>query len=304
MNRNRNLRMEGALRADTRALLLFFLVACIPPWIGWSLLTFGVVPQHAPYAPLLYITGWGASIGGLVATYTSEGLGGVQRLLGQAVRVGVPVRWWLYVLLVPPALQSCVALLSFAFAGKPVAMDPAVLLSLATPAMLIPFLFGPLGEELGWRGFLLPRFVQRFSVLPACLIVGVTWAGWHWPLAYQAIVQAPGREIVSRVWAITCMSFMIAAVYLRTKSLLLAMIMHWNFDSVLQLSPNLFPGVPAGDSSALVQWGGLSVLALFAALTVPALLTVEREEGLISLGRGRKPDRVGADNSFGPHGNR
>ncbi len=271
------------------ALLLYLVIACIPPWIGWSLLTFGVVPQHAPYAPLLYITGWGASIGGLVATYASEGRGGVQRLLSQAVRVGVPVRWWLYVLLVPPALQTCIALLSFILAGKPVAIHPAVLLSLATPTMLIPFLFGPFGEEFGWRGFLLPRFVRRFSVLPACLIVGVIWAVWHWPLAYQAIVQAPGREIVSRVWAITCMSFMIAAVYLRTNSLLLAMIMHWNFDTMLRLS-NLFPGVPTGASSALVEWGGLSVLALFAALTVPALLAVEREEGPFRRKRGRKLD--------------
>ena len=276
--------MENLNRSRARhALLLYFLIACIPPWIGWSLLTFGVVSQHAPYAPLLYITGWGASIGGLVATYASEGPGGVRRLLGQAVRVRVPVRWWVYVLLVPPALQSCLAFLSFVFARKAIAINPAALLSLATPAMLVPFLFGPFGEEFGWRGFLLPRFVRRFSVLPACLTVGITWAVWHWPLAYQAIVQAPGREIISRVWAITCMSFMIAAVYLRTQSLLLAMIMHWNFDSMLQLSSHLFPGVPTGASSALVQWGGLSVLAVFAALTVPALLAVEREERTSSL---------------------
>lgn len=46
--------------ADRRALPLFFLVACIPPWIGWSLITFGAVPQGARYAPLLYITSWGS----------------------------------------------------------------------------------------------------------------------------------------------------------------------------------------------------------------------------------------------------
>jgi uncharacterized protein len=272
----------GALRADTRALLLFFLIACIPPWIGWSLLTFGLVPQNAPYAPLLYITGWGVSAGGLFATYASEGRGGVGRLLRQAVHAGVPVRWWLYVLLVPPAMQTCIALVSFAFAGARVVIGPAALLSLTTPGMLLPFLFGPFGEELGWRGFLLPRFARRFSVLPACLIVGVISAGWHWPLEF---VHASGREIVSIVWAITCMGLMIGAVYLRTKSLLLAMIMHWNFDSMFQLSPKLFPGVPAGASSTLVQWGGLGVVALFAALAIPTLLAVELGEGLGSFAR-------------------
>jgi uncharacterized protein len=264
------------LRRETKALLVFFLIACIPPWIGWSLLTFGIVSQKAPYAVLLYITGWGASLGGLVATGVSEGFSGVRRLLGQAVRAGAPVRWWLYVLLVPPAVQSCAALLSFALAREPVAIDPAALLSLASPAVLFPFFFGPFGEEFGWRGFLLPRLVQRYSVIPACLIVGVIWGAWHWPLEYQAIVQAPGKTILSLLWATTCMSFMIAAVYLRTKSLLLAMIMHWNFDSMLQLSPKLFPGAPTGVGFPLAQWVGLGVLALFAVLTIPTLLARER----------------------------
>jgi hypothetical protein len=75
------------VQTDARALQLFFLIACIPPWISWSLLTFGFVPQSVPYAPLLYLTGWGCSAGGLVATYASEGRGGARRLLGRAVRV-------------------------------------------------------------------------------------------------------------------------------------------------------------------------------------------------------------------------
>jgi len=258
------------MRAETRALSLFFLIACIPPWIGWSLITFGVVPQNAPYAPLLYITGWGCSAGGLVATYASEGRGGVVRLLAQAVRVSVPVRWWLYVLLAPPAMQMCVALVYFKLAGVRVSVNPAALLSLATPAVLLPFFFGPFGEEFGWRGFLLPRFVQRFSVVPACLIVGLIEALWHWPLEYQVMGPLMGAAV--------CMSFMIGAVYLRTKSVLLAMIMHWNFNSMWQLSPKLFPGVPVGGSSAWALWGGLGVMILFAVLTIPALLAIERRE--------------------------
>jgi uncharacterized protein len=269
------------MQVDTRALLLFFLIACIPPWIGWSLLTFGVIPQNTPYAPLLYITGWGCSAGGIVATYARAGRSGVLRLLGQAVRVNVPVLWWLYVLVVPVAMQTCVALASFAFAGVPVVIHPAALLSLATPALLFPFLFGPFGEEFGWRGFLLPHLVRRLPVLPACLIVGVIEALWHWPLEYQQMAGLVGYAV--------CLSFLFAAVYLRTKSVLLAMIMHWNFNSMGQLSPKLFPGVPAGDSSVVVA---LVVMALFAALTIPTLLATQRAEGLSPLGRSGELDRA------------
>ena len=179
----------------------------------------------------------------------------------------VPARWWLYVLVVPPAMQTAIALVSFRLAGARIVMHPAALVSLASPAMLLPFFFGPFGEEFGWRGFLLPRFVQRFSVLPACLIVGVIWALWHWPLAYQVMGGL--------VWVAICMSFMIGAVYLRTKSLLLAMIMHWNFDAMAQLAPKLFPGVPVAGSAAFV-WATLGIGGLFAALTIPALLAFQR----------------------------
>ncbi len=43
------------------------------------------------------------------------------------------------------------------------------------------FTFG-LGEETGWRGFLLPRLQGKYSALTSSLIVGIIWAGWHSPM--------------------------------------------------------------------------------------------------------------------------
>ena len=40
---------------------------------------------------------------------------------------------------------------------------------------------GPLGEELGWRGFLLPRMLERMRPLSAALILGAIWMIWHVP---------------------------------------------------------------------------------------------------------------------------
>ncbi len=61
---------------------------------------------------------------------------------------------------------------------------------LAAPWMLIPFassilLFGPLPEELGWRGYALDGLQTRWNALTSSLILGMMWAGWHLPLFFM-----------------------------------------------------------------------------------------------------------------------
>ena len=41
---------------------------------------------------------------------------------------------------------------------------------------------GPLGEEGGWRGYLLPRLLERGNEARASLIIGIIWALWHLPI--------------------------------------------------------------------------------------------------------------------------
>ncbi|WP_316825458.1 type II CAAX endopeptidase family protein [Pedobacter miscanthi] len=39
-----------------------------------------------------------------------------------------------------------------------------------------------LGEEIGWRGFLVPELSKRFGFGTTSLITGLIWAAWHYPL--------------------------------------------------------------------------------------------------------------------------
>ena len=56
----------------------------------------------------------------------------------------------------------------------------------------IHLIMGPLGEELGWRGFLYPALRSRIGWMGAALGVGAIWALWHGPLW---LIDSPQSEI-------------------------------------------------------------------------------------------------------------
>jgi membrane protease YdiL (CAAX protease family) len=55
------------------------------------------------------------------------------------------------------------------------------------------------GEELGWRGFALPRLAERFGAARASLVLGVIWAFWHLPQFYIQGADTLGQSFL--VWA-------------------------------------------------------------------------------------------------------
>lgn len=76
-----------------------------------------------------------------------------------------------------------------------------------------------LGEEIGWRGFLLPRLTGRFGFNIGCLISGCIWAVWHYP----ALLLADYNSGTPKPYALTCFTLMVIAMafvmgWLRLKS--------------------------------------------------------------------------------------
>ena len=83
------------------------------------------------------------------------------------------------------------------------------------------------GEELGWRGFALPRLQARRSALAASLIVGSVWGAYHFPLF---LLGTPIRPLALFLpFAISCaiMSIFYTWMYNGTGgSLLIVVLLH------------------------------------------------------------------------------
>lgn len=76
-----------------------------------------------------------------------------------------------------------------------------------------------LGEEIGWRGFLVPELSKTVSFTGTALISGVVWALWHYPI----LIFADYNAGTATWYALTCFTVMVVAIsfvfaWLRLKS--------------------------------------------------------------------------------------
>jgi membrane protease YdiL (CAAX protease family) len=102
-------------------------------------------------------------------------------------------------------------------------------------ATMISRISTALGEEIGWRGFLVPELAKQMSYTKLSLLSGITWAAWHSPLLLFADYNAG----TNRWYAMGCFTVMLVSIsfvfaWLRLKSASL-----WPA-TVLHASHNLF----------------------------------------------------------------
>jgi membrane protease YdiL (CAAX protease family) len=93
-----------------------------------------------------------------------------------------------------------------------------------------------LGEEIGWRGFLVPELAKRFSFSATAVLSGAIWALWHVPIivfaGYNAGTGWRGLAIVFANMIGLC--FVLTWLRLKSGSLWTAVILHASSNRLIQ----------------------------------------------------------------------
>jgi len=139
---------------------------------------------------------------------------------------------------------------------------------------------GPLGEEIGWRGVLLPQLMQRVSPLAASLVVGVVWYAWHVPL-YAAEDKLPGLgEHVFFLYTCLALSVIFTWFFLKSNASTFLMIyVHDASNYATFLRAKLFP------KDATSPWPLAVYAALLLVLACAAAIVLARGNGARSADR-------------------
>lgn len=208
---------------------------------------------------------------GIVAlwfTFRERGREGIRTLLGRLIQWDVGGRWFAFALLFMFGVKLLVALVTRVSTGTwPVFGDEAVPLMFGA-AILSTLSGGQTGEELGWRGYALPRLAIRFGLGPACILLGAIWAAWHLPLFFILGGDTVGQSFPFYTLQVIALSVAIGWLYMKTRgSLLLTMLMHAAVNNTKDIVPSAVPGAtnPWALHASLTGWLTLATLWLCAA---------------------------------------
>ena len=229
-------------------LAVFVVLAFALSWSVWPLVVLN--PASSPMVP------FGPALAALAVTALAGGRRAVLDLLRQLTRWRAGARWYLAALS-PLALTPLASLLAVAAGAPSPDVDLSATVTGVPVLLLTTLVVVGLFEELGWRGYALPRLQRRHPPLTSALVLGAIWLLWHLP---ELVSDPTGqRPVLPFAVTVLAQSVILTWLYGSTEAgLPLAMTFHAAADTAARLVLTSFD-----DAAHLLVWwwaAGLYVL--------------------------------------------
>jgi uncharacterized protein len=251
-----------------KQLLTFFGLAYLISWIIWLPLYGGIFGlTNLPALPFQHaLGGLGPLISSVLTTWIFLKKDGLKQLLAQCLQPK-PLLYLAVALFSPFILALIALLISYVIDKAPLDLS-GLLRSKEFPQFnfLIVFIYNLIffgfGEEVGWRGFALPRLQNKSNALTATLALTVFWALWHIPLFFYrpGYVNMGFGGIMGWVFSLLTGSILLTWLYNSSKaSLLICAVFHATID-VAFTADLANPNVINYMGFLITVWGILTIL--------------------------------------------
>jgi membrane protease YdiL (CAAX protease family) len=254
------------------AVILFSVVTFALSWLLWAAAVvvmggdFAHPSRFAGLGNMLYLLGvFAPALVALALTVARDGAEGARTVLRRTVAWDVSVRFYLFAILFYPVARLAAATLQRALLGTwPDPASESLGLMFVATVVSAPV---QAGEEVGWRGFLLPRLSARIGLPAASIVTGIVWASWHLPFFFAAGTDKSGQPFPAYLAGVTALAVAMAWLYWRTHgSLLLTMLMHAAVNNLRPVAtPVLTGSSPFGVHAPFVSWATVGMMWIAAA---------------------------------------
>jgi uncharacterized protein len=236
-------------------------------WTIWGFLIISGLNCGSHLWKLIFVAGLsGPLIASTFMAYVIGGKAELVRLLKRALPMKVPIHWYILALGLPPAMLIASAVICKESLHENLRLFDSSLAALVPMFIWLMFRSGPVNEEFGWRGFLLPRLLEKHNPFAATMILGTLWTLWHWPLWFLRGVPHSHWPFALFALMVLPMNFLFTWFYMKTKgSLFIAILLHTSINAAIKFIPIFPPEIPS--LAPFIIWVSLA-WAFIAALVV------------------------------------
>jgi membrane protease YdiL (CAAX protease family) len=260
-----------------KQVVLFLILVFV---ITWSV-GFWVAAQPAPTSLSGFLAAflpqvWAPTLIALTLIGMSQGARGVRTEVAERLKYRRGATPWLALAATAPAVATALAVAAARFAGDGAAFTPSSAVPLAIGMQIIT---GAVGEELGWRGFLLPRLRKHYGPVMASWVMGSLWSLWHVPAWFVPWMPHRTFPLASTLVFTACFGVFMAFVFYRAGESVIATI-------VAHLSLNIMTAMGGVRLSSFVFWTTLATGFLVVAICVS--IAMRRSGlGMVAVDRGQ-----------------